>query len=451
MLLLKELSVATAVGTLLSLLPLWEVRAITFTQISDTNTPIPGSIGEFTGFTLPSIDDDGKVAFLGFGPFIDSNEQNGIYIGDGESLSVVADENTFIPDGVGTFTQLGTPEINNGNLVFFGRSSSPFQQGVYSIINGSLSTVANLNTPIPEGIGTFSADFFESIAFGRLPRINNNSNVVFLGRGTSPRQTGIYKDIDGNLSKIADFSTPIPGGTNNFDFFRGETADVDIDDDNNVVLIGFRLDPRQEGVYIDTNGFLSKVADLNTPIPNETRNFFGFRTPVIDGGNIAFVGDREGNTPGSVTGQGVYISIGGRLSTVADINTPIPNGIGNFLGFRSFGEGNVSIDSDSVAFIGQGSDEQEGIYIKAGDFLTKVIDKNDRLNNNKIDSIAFSTDGLSGDSLAFLVFFDNGSQGIFRADSIFEPSPERVPEPTTGLTLLIIGILIPVSLQSKGH
>lgn len=56
---------------------------------------------------------------------------------------------------------------------------------------------------------------------------------------------------------------------------------------------------------------LDTVADLNTPLPNGIGSFGrAFGVPVIDGGNVAFSG-----------GNGIYTVIGGIHQVVADRDT----------------------------------------------------------------------------------------------------------------------------------
>ena len=104
---------------------------------------------------------------------------------------------------------------------------------------------------------------------------------------------------------------------------------------------------------------LSKVADLNTPIPSGSGNFDSFYNPVISGSNIAFEGYGLSNQ------EGIYLFDGFALTKVADRNTPIPGGIGNFT--------NVFypvISGSNVAFWAQGG----GIYLFKNNTLIKLAD-----------------------------------------------------------------------------
>ncbi|MFQ4143108.1 PEP-CTERM sorting domain-containing protein [Chlorogloeopsis sp. ULAP02] len=123
----------------------------------------------------------------------------------------------------------------------------------------------------------------------------------------------------------------------------------------------------------------TKIADKNTPIPNSVGNFQSFGSPSISGNNIAFQGYNFDNY-GRIKNQGIYVSTGlnGGLTKIADKNTLIPSGIGNF---RTFGSQTIS--GNSIVFEGYGyyhygNVDQQGIYVTTpiNSALTKFVDKN---------------------------------------------------------------------------
>ncbi|MDA2921158.1 hypothetical protein MYX76_16985 [Desulfobacterota bacterium AH_259_B03_O07] len=348
----------------------------TFRKVADTNTPIPGGTGTFLFFLhVPSLD-GGNVAFRGFG----TSDQQGIYTDIG-GLSVVADKSTMIPGGTGTFTGFSEPSLDGGNVAFKGFGTSD-QQGFYTDIGG-LGVVANQSTMIPGGTGTFTG-------FGLLPSLDGH-NVAFVGFGTS-NQIGIYTDI-GGLGVVANQSTMIPGGTGTFmDFFLPSL------DGGNVAFQG----SGGNSIYKDIGG-LSVVADSSTMIPGGTGTFLGFGTVSLDGGNVAFDGS------GSFQ-QGIYTDIGG-LGVVADKSTMVPGGTGPFTGFAG-----SSLDGGNVAFVGSGASPSQGVYINIGGSLIKVIDIGDSLDGKALSSFLIGRECLSGTSIAFRAIFTDFSEGIFVAE-----------------------------------
>ena len=74
------------------------------------------------------------------------------------TTTVLADTTTAIPSGAGSFVTFdpklalmpADPCVSEGNMSFWGAGSAG-QQGVYSIISGVLTRVADLSSPIPRG------------------------------------------------------------------------------------------------------------------------------------------------------------------------------------------------------------------------------------------------------------------------------------------------------------
>jgi hypothetical protein len=105
---------------------------------------------------------------------------------------------------------------------------------------------------------------------------------------------------------------------------------------------------------------------------------------------------------------------------VVNQNTPIPGGVGTFdiVSDPSFDSGNIAfLGSDSSGF-------PFGIYTDIGGELVDVIDINDMLDGKPLDSLGFASDqgGLSGNQIAFLALFEDGSQGVFVATVVPEPT-----------------------------
>ncbi len=167
------------------------------------------------------------------------------------------------------------------------------------------------------------------------------------------------------------------------------------------------------------------VADTDTAIPGGTGNFTFFTDTSIDGGEVAFSG-----ASGDLSQQGVYTDVGGSLRVVADLNTAIPGGTGNFDIFT-----NPSIDGGDVAFsgfgFGSGSDFEGGLYVEVGGMLFEVIAAGDTLDGKTVEVIGSGEESLSGDQVAFFAGFTDGTEGIFIA---------TIPEPSTA-ALMALGLV----------
>src|SRR5438093_9610861 len=99
---------------------------VSFSAAVDTSTTILGGTGTFTDFpTAPAIN-YGNVAFMGLG----SGGQIGLYLKLSQNThvdpyKVMADLNTAIPGGTGTFTYFAQTELSlsDASLPFLGAGS----------------------------------------------------------------------------------------------------------------------------------------------------------------------------------------------------------------------------------------------------------------------------------------------------------------------------------------
>lgn len=351
----------------------------TLSRVADTSTPIPDGTGTFTVFETVLLD-QGNLAFVGVG----ESGQRGIYLFDGSTIRRIADLNTQIPDGTGNFTGFGPPAISGSNVVFVGGGSDG-QQGIYLFVGTTLSRVADLNTQIPNGTGTFT----RLTSFSLGPPGISEGKVAFLGFGESGQQ-GIYLFGGTALSRVADTSTAIPGSIGNFDnFFEPSLSDG---------IVGFvAFGGFEEGIYLHDGSTLSRVVDTSIPIPMGTGKFqfAGIGVALFSGSNVAFPASGSG-------GQlGIYLSHDSILSRVADLKTAIPNGVGTFTLFSP-----PVLSGHNVAFVGtRTTPEQQGVYLFDGSRLGRVADTNTAIPNGAGNFGHFESPAVSGDNVAFLAPF----------------------------------------------
>jgi hypothetical protein len=115
-----------------------------------------------------------------------------------------------------------------------------------------------------------------------------------------------------------------------------------------------------------------EVADTSTAIPGGSGSFTSFgRNPSLHAGVVAFRGEGDPPTPLEAPQQGIYSTVGGTLGVVADQSTAIPNGVGSFETFTF----KPSVDGNAVAWNGDGSAGQEGIYQDAGSGAVRIADR----------------------------------------------------------------------------
>ena len=117
--------------------------------VASTATAVPGGSGTFSAFgNVPAISGSDVVFEASFG----GGASSGIYFRDStNSLSVVADTNTILPNGPVHFPNpFGQPTVSGANVAFTDGGN------LYARINGVLKTIADASTPSPNGTGNFT-------------------------------------------------------------------------------------------------------------------------------------------------------------------------------------------------------------------------------------------------------------------------------------------------------
>jgi hypothetical protein len=220
--------------------------------------------------------------------------------------------------------------------------------------------------------------------------------------------------------KIADTATAIPGGTGTFTAIPQEPTTSG----NNVVFLGNGAGG-QQGVYatIPVEPFIPtepiRIADLNTAIPGGTGNFTSFIPvePVIPQEPFApaiYSARVAFFGAGSGGQQGIYVSLPQEPTIPVDPIKIADTSTAIPAGTGNFtGFGNVSISALDIAFIGFGANGQQGIYDMTGGSLLRVVDLNDVLAGGPITRLKFSRSGLVGEKLAFQATFADGSQAMY--------------------------------------
>lgn len=379
-----------------------KAEAVSFrlTTIADTNTAVPGGTGTFTQFggvaieggSVPAIDANGNVVFRGSS----ANAAYGIYTSIGGVLSEVVTTNATIPGTSQNFQLITTPVISNGDVVFpaFGALDSGVG-GIYTNIGGGLNVVADTNTPIPDGTGNFPVMQFLGTS------IDDDGNVAI-----GSRFNGIYTFIDNTLTTVANTSTAIPGGTGNFERFGAPSID-----DGLVAFRVYQTTSSFEAIYTNLTGTLTAVVDTNTAIPEGTGNFKTVGNPSLDNSGLAFLGTD------SADNGGIYESKDGLLELIANTETVIPGRTDTFFAFS-----NPTYDDGNVAFLGFGEGGFSGIYTNLGGTLTKIFAQGDVIDGKTIAGIFLGSQAIDENRITFNAIFTDGSEGIYVVTAVPESS-----------------------------
>jgi hypothetical protein len=151
--------------------------------------------------------------------------------------------------------------------------------GIYlSDPDGTLRVVADSNTPVPGGTGSFN--FFQF-----PPSLDDGSVAFFAASGPGFRLQGVYlADPDGALRVVADTNSPIPAGNGSFAFVGPPSLDT-----GRVAFRGFGSGGSQVGMYLDIGGTLIRVIGENDTLDGKVLREFGFGPEGLSGEQIAFL------------------------------------------------------------------------------------------------------------------------------------------------------------------
>ncbi len=396
-------------------------NAFVYTSIADFDTQMPdASIGvKFMEFGVPAIE-VGTVAFVGCqfsGQACVNGGQQGVYRFNGQSISFVANRDTEIPlaqAGGLSFQDFGPVVIAGDNVAFWGGNRRSSANGIFSASGSNIHSIVNTFDPIAGGNGTY----------WNFPTYSTTAgSLAFSGTdGVFGTQRGVFTNVAGSLSVIADTNTAIPNGVGNFVELAGSGGggEYQLGYDGTTFAFTGQGANGQTGIYASTDGAPMVVADTSTPIPgNLTQSFRGFQSLDIAQGNVAFVGSGAGNDT-----DGVYTNIGGALNLVANTSTTIGN-----TNLRHFDV--VAIDQGRVAF-----EAIAGVYSNLGGTLQKVLGPGDVLGGKSVSSVALGQNGFSGNRIALNVSFHDFTQALFVASVDAEgtlSAPTRFSPPPDSL------------------
>ena len=284
------------------------------------------------------------------------------------------------------------------------------------------SVVADTTTAVPGGTGHFT-NFNPSDPIVPGDPMISGGNVVFWGEDTG--RQGIYALRYGVLGKVADQNTLIPGGTGDFLSFAASPALSG----GNALFLGHG-GSGQQGIYLCHPGDPCqpgdpvKIVDLNTAIPGGTGSFIAIPTdPMISGQNVAFIGNGSGGQ------QGVYASFPQDPVRIADLNSAVPGGTGKFLAFGGSGTTpGAVISGTTVAFIGT-SAGGGGIYVQIPqDPIRRAVDFNTAIPGGSGNFNRFWNLSLDGTNLAFVGGLENFDTGIIAEQGVYVGTPNATPQ-----------------------
>ena len=373
-----------------------------YTTIVDSETILPGSDSAIAEISSAAFDGQ-QIVFQA----TQANGSQGVYLWDGTDTTTLADSSTSIPAADGTFELFRNVSIDDGNVAFFG--GTPDFQGAYTTLGGSLRRVFDTSMTMPESGATFAPEFFATST--QLDLAIDGDAIAFSARGETANgadHRGVYLETGGNLQRVVDVESPVPGVA--FTDFR---AFGNVDTRDGEVLFDAALSGAAGSFGIFTtrqsgDDALRIVVDQSTLIPglDNPLNAFAPNTVQLGAEEIVFAANSAG-----FFRNGLYAETAGEISIVADEDTPDPRS-GNPL--RSVG-GVFSHDTGNTAFWSASSEGSPGIFLNQGGVVRDVINRDAQLGDRTVAGVGLFQESLRGDEFIFLADFSDGTNGLYLA------------------------------------
>jgi hypothetical protein len=343
------------------------------TIVADSTTLVPGDTVPFERFGPFLTVDRNRVVFnaLAF-PASGPDAIEGYYAFENGLVTPIADLTTPIPSGAGNFEFLWNPNdiasADAGRVVFVGGGANDLA-GIYSARGGSLSRLVDTSTPVPGDTRAFR-NF-------RSPVLHGDRLAFVADLDDSTQGLYLHHLTTGTLSVVADSNTPFPGGGDSFaSFGSGLNVGGMLDLDGDTLVFLGDIEFRQHGAagiyrYDISTGTLTAVAEDGTPVPGQPDDQFGpyFQSVSVNNGHVAFqygafVVSRfdEFITPF----YGIYSDVGGPLEKVIALGDVLDGLMIDMPGPRSSGVleiGAEALDGNQIAMLVQLEDGARAIYV----------------------------------------------------------------------------------------
>lgn len=213
--------------------------------------------------------------------------------------------------GSGTFDSFLDPYLKGNTVVFYGvdeRRVSPYllssfyydvsSVGVYTSVNGILSTVAAVKLPL---FNSFPAPVFQEKECYLADSVAGEETIAFV----DPCGGGVYLGNSDGLTLVANKNTVVPDTTNSFESVGSFSRTLSIDR-NNVVFGAFgnaQSGSNFSGLYTNLGGELSKVVASGDLLDGKTVQSIRLTSQSISGDEIVFPVAFEDGTGGIYVAQ----------------------------------------------------------------------------------------------------------------------------------------------------
>lgn len=255
-------------------------------NVADQGNFIPGTFSKFTQIAGQDFSfGRGRVVFNGSGP----SQLRGLYAvaSTGGPLSVVADSTMVAPNSGGaTYFSFGTPAVRDDRVGFHSSLSSG-QLNVFDQFgagSGPVTNTVSLGDLAPSG---------QPFTFLFEPKVDEDDTAFY---GWAGGVTGLYAIVDGAMSTIADSTMAIPGGTGTFaEFFEWTISNERVVfDGHQAALEG----TQHAGVFTNVCGGVARILGPGDALDGKTVSYVTIDEDSLDEDllamNVAFTDGNSG-------------------------------------------------------------------------------------------------------------------------------------------------------------
>ncbi|HVR11690.1 MAG TPA: hypothetical protein VMW75_26845 [Thermoanaerobaculia bacterium] len=163
------------------------------------------------------------------------------------------------------------------------------------------------------------------------------------------------------------------------------------------------------------------IASTSTPVPRGAGNFTFMTFPQVSPEIAVFVGS------GKDQPSNVYASLGGSLQVFLAVGAGIPSTGGKFTDF-----GLPTPAGQAAAFVGAGSEDTLGVYVKSGEIMQRVADTRMAVPGGAGTFSAFGQPGFdAGGTIAFVGRDGSGAYGVYAAGFPVRQAPVVIANGST--------------------
>ncbi len=345
-----------------------EIRTI---AVSGESPPdVPGRT--FETFSVPALNDSGTLAFYGYMDNSDPTDNEGLWVGTPDSLSLALRSGDLAPDGSGDSVLIINspgfekgPVLNNSGDLVLGDAIGGWR-AIIAGKPGAFRVVARRGTPVP-GRNLFYASFSE-------PSLSPDGHIAFAasigdpGNGIPNNIEGFWVDNGTTLSEIAVTGEAAPDTSGQlFTNLVGNYIAVTVFTVGNNGVLPFKGElnapdsSADSGLWLNLPGGPDLIAKEGDPAPGLPSHYGKFVVDqagtdvpgVNNAGTVIFSANSSSIGGNTISGPSIFIYEGGVVSPLVRKGEAAPGFDGTFAGLNPIAKKRLINNSGQVAFSSQ--------------------------------------------------------------------------------------------------